>query len=72
VGRSFVYTPVVGKEELRRLAVRALLETFFDGSKEALVEFLDGRTAEDAGEVPVDTRLFVEPTISEKLDTELL
>ena len=72
VGRSFVYKPVVGKEELRRLAVRTLLDTFFDGSKEELVRFLDGRTAEDAGGDPADTEIFAEPTIPEKLDTELL
>jgi predicted transcriptional regulator len=62
-GRSFVYTPVLGREELRRLAVQELLGTFFDGSKEALAAYLK------AGEAP---RRDAEPADEEPLETALL
>jgi predicted transcriptional regulator len=39
-GRAFVYTPRVGRDELRRLAVEELVDSFFDGSKEALLAYL--------------------------------
>jgi len=68
VGRSFVYTPVMEREELRELAVQALLDSFFDGSKEELAEFLDGgpKAGKPPGEEPV------QPAVTETLDTELL
>jgi predicted transcriptional regulator len=72
VGRSFVYTPVLGKEELRRLAVGALLDTFFDGSTEELIRFLDGRSAEDSDPEPVDAESPIEPVVPQSLNTELL
>jgi len=40
-GRAFLYTPVESREEMRRVAVRELLEGFFDGSAEELLRFLD-------------------------------
>lgn len=40
VGRSFVYSPAATRDTLRRVAVRELLEGFFDGSEAALLEFL--------------------------------
>lgn len=40
VGRSFVYTPVLDRESLRRLAVRQLTDCFFDGSADALILYL--------------------------------
>src|ERR1700676_771887 len=40
VGRSFVYAPVLRREVLRGLAVQDLVNRFFDGSEEALVEHL--------------------------------
>ncbi len=43
VGRSFVYTPLISREDIRQLAVRELLDTLFDGSKETLVNYLNGR-----------------------------
>lgn len=39
-GRSFVYTPKVSRDEMRRLAVKDLLDRFFDGHPEALGRFL--------------------------------
>jgi predicted transcriptional regulator len=40
VGRAFVYTPQATRDAMRRLAVRELLEGFFDGSEQKLMEFL--------------------------------
>lgn len=45
VGRSFVYTPLLSREDIRQLAVRELLDTLFDGSKETLVAYLHGQAA---------------------------
>ncbi len=71
VGRSFVYTPVVDRDELRRLAVRDLIDTCFDGSEPALRRFLDtGLTAPAAQQAP--ERPSVEPSPTESIDTELL
>jgi predicted transcriptional regulator len=39
-GRSFIYTPKVSREALRRLAVTELVDGFFDGSAEALLAYL--------------------------------
>lgn len=46
VGRAFVYMPQVSREAMRRVAIRELLEGFFDGSEEQLLEFLRGGTAQ--------------------------
>jgi len=40
VGRSFVYMPVLSRDVLRRLAVQELLERYFDGSEDALRQYL--------------------------------
>jgi len=40
VGRSFVYVPVLSREALRRLALQDLVDRYFEGSKEALLELL--------------------------------
>jgi predicted transcriptional regulator len=40
VGRSFVYAPVLRRENLRRLAIQDLVDRFFDGSEDALVDYL--------------------------------
>src|SRR5690349_11468784 len=42
VGRSFVYTPVLSREAVRRTAVRQLVDCYFEGSEESLVEYLGG------------------------------
>jgi predicted transcriptional regulator len=39
-GRAFVYSPQASRDSLRRLAVQELVDQFFDGSAEALAEFL--------------------------------
>jgi BlaI family transcriptional regulator, penicillinase repressor len=64
VGRSFVYVPVLRREVLRGLAVQDLVNRFFDGSQEALVEHLRN----GATEAPV----LSEPQVEDSLDTTLL
>jgi BlaI family penicillinase repressor len=39
-GRYFLYTPNVSREELRGFAVKELVDTFFDGSADALLAYL--------------------------------
>jgi len=61
VGRSFVYAPVLRRDNLRRLAIRDLVDRFFDGSEDALMHYL--RTGEARptvladGEVHLDAAL---------------
>ena len=61
VGRSFVYAPVLRRDNLRRLAIRDLVDRFFDGSEDALMDYL--RTGEARptvladGEVHLDAAL---------------
>lgn len=52
VGRSFVYTPQVTRDQVRERAVRELVDSLFDGSAGALGAFLGGTrtTSEDSGE----------------------
>jgi predicted transcriptional regulator len=42
-GRSFVYTPLLTRETLRRLAVRELVESLFAGSEDDLAGYLRRR-----------------------------
>lgn len=44
-GRAFLYSPTADREEMRRLAIKELLDSFFDGSEEALLRFM-GRAPE--------------------------
>src|SRR5215471_5439049 len=45
MGRSFVYAPSQTRDALRRLAVRELLDGYFDGSEAELIAFLrNGQT----------------------------
>jgi predicted transcriptional regulator len=45
VGRSFVYVPQASRDEMRRAAIRELLDGFFDGSEDELLRFM-GRLEE--------------------------
>ena len=45
VGRAFFYAPQVSRDSVRRTAFREFLENYFDGSSEALLEFLGGQQA---------------------------
>jgi len=40
-GRHFVYAPAVSKDALRKVAVRQLADSFFDGSEIALIRYLE-------------------------------
>jgi predicted transcriptional regulator len=40
-GRAYVYTPTASRDALRRLALRELLDAFFDGSRDELLRFLE-------------------------------
>lgn len=42
VGRAFLYQPRLSAEEARMKAIEKIVEGFFDGSKEALAEHLQG------------------------------
>jgi BlaI family penicillinase repressor len=42
VGRAFVYKPQTSRDVMRRVAIKELVEGYFDGSEESLVEFLRG------------------------------
>ena len=63
VGRAFVYVPTVEREELRRLAVKDLVETHFAGSYDALLAYLRSRPVEierghaEGPEPSIDTTL---------------
>jgi BlaI family transcriptional regulator, penicillinase repressor len=64
VGRAFVYVPAVERQEMRRLAVKDLVETHFGGSYEALIDYLRPRPIAN-GPVEEDLR-------GESLDPTLL
>lgn len=40
LGRAFVYVPLVDREALRRIAVKDLLDTYFDGDSSSLASWL--------------------------------
>jgi len=64
VGRSFVYSPSASRDTLRRVALRELLDGFFDGSEEQLLHFLRGEAVQPAPPAPVETE--------SRIDTVLL
>lgn len=60
VGRSFVYSPQVARDTMRRHALREFLESYFDGSIEQLLAFLRGAgpaAEQTAPESDLDTAL---------------
>lgn len=48
VGRSFVYSPLISRQEVRTLAVRDLVNSLFEGDHSALIGFLNGATPPEA------------------------
>lgn len=63
-GRAFLYKPVMGREQARRLAVKELAEIYFDGSVDELRRYLAPPssllmppTAEEHGEADLDATL---------------
>jgi len=72
-GRSFIYTPMVERDELRRLAVEDFLDTFFDGSEQALRAFLDGRAvAEQSPALASETMPESEPAPNSGSDNDMM
>lgn len=63
VGRSFVYAPVLRRDNLRRLAIQDLVDRFFDGSQDALLAYLRSggevapAPAENDAEIQLDAAL---------------
>ena len=60
IGRSFLYSPVLSRETLRKLAVRELVDSFFSGSEDELVSYLRSRESPEAAAAPaaeLDTAL---------------
>jgi BlaI family transcriptional regulator, penicillinase repressor len=45
-GRSFVYTPIRDREAMRQVAVREMVELYFDGERESLLAWLQGLAPE--------------------------
>jgi BlaI family penicillinase repressor len=39
-GRAFIYKPKVSRDAMRQFAVKELVDAFFDGSENALMEYL--------------------------------
>lgn len=56
-GRSFVYSPAVSRETLRRAAVQALIQGYFDGSAEQLLAFLRGELSPNHSQGPASGAL---------------
>ena len=47
-GRSFLYSPKLSREALRKLAVKEFIDAFFDGSEDALARYLQGQRSQES------------------------
>src|SRR5881227_1857070 len=63
-GRAFIYSPTSARDEMRKHAIRELLDSLFDGSEEQLLQFLGKTTEKSAaaaagaeGDTRIDTVL---------------
>ena len=68
VGRAFLYSPQTPRDVMRRAAIRELVEGYFDGSEEQLVEFLQrsGQAAAAAaggGSVATEEEARIDPVL---------
>jgi predicted transcriptional regulator len=52
MGRAFLYSPQASRDVMRRVAVRELLDGFFDGSEAQLLEFLRSGDSATVVEAP--------------------
>ena len=64
-GRSFLYAPVLSKDGLRRLAIQDLVDSFFEGSQEALLFYLRNGEAPPAAGAKAEA-------MDARIDTALL
>jgi len=53
-GRAFVYAPQQSRDAIRRAAVRMVVDEFFDGSEENLIQFLQN-SAEVSAAAPTES-----------------
>lgn len=60
-GRSYVYTPRVTRDAMRHTAIQGFVNAFFDGSEEALLNWLRNRAA--------DSELIVEQQVAEPAES---
>ena len=56
-GRSFIYTPMRGREAMRQVAVREIVALYFDGERESLLAWLQGLATASAGEMSEERTL---------------
>ncbi len=54
VGRSFVYSPLVSRDNVRESAIRDLVNSLFDGDFALLTGYLNGHRAEPASSAPLE------------------
>jgi len=47
-GRAFLYSPVASRDSMRRAAIQELLDGFFDGSPDQLMDFLQAASGQKA------------------------
>ena len=64
VGRAFIYSPTTARDEMRKHAIRELLDSFFDGSEDQLLDFL--------GKAPVKSVAAAAGEGDTRIDTVLL
>jgi len=53
-GRSFVYTAVLSRDAVRRLAVQELVHTVFDGCERSLLSWLHKSDGSEESPIPED------------------
>jgi BlaI family penicillinase repressor len=53
-GRAFIYEPKLTREVLRQFAVKDLVDGFFEGSEEALLQYLRSAAARGAAETAAE------------------
>jgi BlaI family penicillinase repressor len=63
VGRSFLYSPALSRENLRSLAVRGLVDNFFDGSESALMAYLREGDSGAAIQSDGDSEVALDPAL---------
>jgi predicted transcriptional regulator len=56
-GKAYLYRPNVSAEEARARAVRQLVESYFGGSRQALLAHLGGGVVREASPVHVEARI---------------
>lgn len=47
-GRAFIYAPAVSRNDMRRLALQEFLDSYFESSRDQLLQFLQGEPRVEA------------------------